>query len=94
MLKIFKNYLAKSSLVDDLGFYETREKSVDIKRSSKSVPHQTQLFGNADSVVSCSCFLHLPSGAFFLSSQVFSCLLLNIDLFFFFCLSYGVLFVL
>lgn len=50
MLKIFKNYLAKSSLVDDLGFYETREKSVDIKRSSKSVPHQTQLFGNADSV--------------------------------------------
>ncbi|XP_021720560.1 YTH domain-containing family protein 2-like isoform X2 [Chenopodium quinoa] len=48
MLKIFKNYLSKTSLVDDLEFYEGREKSLQMKRSSKSGGHQTEVFGNGN----------------------------------------------
>ncbi|XP_021756661.1 YTH domain-containing family protein 2-like isoform X1 [Chenopodium quinoa] len=48
MLKIFKNYLSKTSLVDDLDFYEGREKSLQMKRSSKSGGHQTEVFGNGN----------------------------------------------
>uniref|UniRef100_A0A7C9DNL6 YTH domain-containing family protein n=2 Tax=Opuntia streptacantha TaxID=393608 RepID=A0A7C9DNL6_OPUST len=46
MLKIFKNYLAKTSLVDDFEFYEAREKALQNKRSSKSGVHQTHTYGN------------------------------------------------
>ncbi|KAL2904495.1 YTH domain-containing family protein 2 [Bienertia sinuspersici] len=35
MLKIFKNYLSRTSLIDDLEFYEGREKSLLVKRGSK-----------------------------------------------------------
>lgn len=48
MLKIFKNYLSRTSLVDDLDFYEGREKSLLMKRSCKSGAHQTEVFGNGN----------------------------------------------
>lgn len=44
MLKIFKNYLSKTSLIDDLEFYEGREQSLVMKRSSKP----GELFGNGN----------------------------------------------
>ncbi|XVF00573.1 hypothetical protein REPUB_Repub04eG0011900 [Reevesia pubescens] len=36
MLKIFKSYSAKTSLVDDFGFYENREKTLNAKKNYKS----------------------------------------------------------
>ena len=35
MLNIFKSYTEKTSLLDDFGFYENREKSLNAKRSLK-----------------------------------------------------------
>lgn len=35
MLKIFKNYTAKTSLLDDFNFYENREHSLRAKRNNK-----------------------------------------------------------
>lgn len=46
MLKIFKSYLAKTSLLDDFEFYEVREKALLSKRSSRSSVHQTETYGN------------------------------------------------
>ncbi|XVE48560.1 hypothetical protein DITRI_Ditri01bG0011400 [Diplodiscus trichospermus] len=36
MLNIFKNYSAKTSLLDDFGFYENREKTLNAKKNYKS----------------------------------------------------------
>lgn len=36
MLKIFRRYSAKSSLLDDFGFYENREKTLNAKKNYKS----------------------------------------------------------
>lgn len=44
MLKIFKNYTAKTSLLDDFNFYETREKSNQGKKSSKPATLQMEIF--------------------------------------------------
>ncbi|GAB4847859.1 YTH domain-containing protein [Ancistrocladus abbreviatus] len=43
MLKIFKNFSAKTSLLDDFDFYEAREKA---KAKSKSLAYQMQLCGS------------------------------------------------
>lgn len=48
MLKIFKNYLAKSSLLDDFVFYEDREKALQTRRGSKSGAHPTEMYENGD----------------------------------------------
>lgn len=45
MLKIFKSYSPKTSLLDDFDFYETREKSLQMRRGSKS---QTDIFAKKD----------------------------------------------
>ena len=36
MLNIFKSYSAKSSLLDDFGFYENQEKTLNAKKNYKS----------------------------------------------------------
>lgn len=46
MLKIFKNYLSKTSLSDDFEFYEGREKSLQSRRSSKPGVHPAEIYGN------------------------------------------------
>ncbi|KAK9750173.1 hypothetical protein RND81_02G178300 [Saponaria officinalis] len=48
MLKIFKSYSAKTSLLDDFDFYESREKTLQMRRSSKSGAHQTDIFAKKD----------------------------------------------
>ncbi|XP_074309282.1 uncharacterized protein LOC141643856 [Silene latifolia] len=40
MLKIFKSYSSKTSLLDDFDFYENREKALKMRRSNKSGAHQ------------------------------------------------------
>ncbi|KAL9246110.1 hypothetical protein vseg_019687 [Gypsophila vaccaria] len=47
MLKIVKSYSSKTSLLDDLDFYESREKVLE-KRSSNSGAHHTDRFANKD----------------------------------------------
>ena len=37
MLNIFKSYSVKSSLLDDFGFYENREKTLNTNKNHKSV---------------------------------------------------------
>ena len=41
MLKIFKNYTAKTSLLDDFNFYEKREHSLRVKRNMQA--NETQV---------------------------------------------------
>ncbi|KAG5548628.1 hypothetical protein RHGRI_014096 [Rhododendron griersonianum] len=48
MLSIFKNYSAKTSILDDFNFYENREKSLQTKRSSKQAPSPIELYNNRD----------------------------------------------
>lgn len=49
MLKIFKNYSARTSMFDDFNFYENREKSLHARRSSKPPPpSQMEIYGNGD----------------------------------------------
>jgi len=52
MLNIFKNYSAKTSLLDDFDFYENREK---VLRSQKKTIHarpEQGVYGNANYQVS------------------------------------------
>lgn len=39
MLKIFKNYASKTSILDDFNFYESRRKVMQDKRMRSVVPH-------------------------------------------------------
>ncbi|KDP42440.1 hypothetical protein JCGZ_00237 [Jatropha curcas] len=48
MLKIFKSYSAKSSLLDDFNFYEIREKSLNVKKSSKPATLRMEIHNNDD----------------------------------------------
>lgn len=50
MLKIFKEHVSKTSILDDFGFYENRQKLMQEKRA-KQQSHQGQ--ASADTVVSC-----------------------------------------
>ncbi|KAG8368852.1 hypothetical protein BUALT_Bualt15G0089800 [Buddleja alternifolia] len=47
MLSIFKSYAERTSVLDDFGFYENREKSLKAKRNSKPTS-QTSGFKNGD----------------------------------------------
>ena len=38
ILNIFKNYASKTSILDDFGFYESREKVMQEKRTRQSIP--------------------------------------------------------
>lgn len=51
MLSIFKNYSAKTCVLDDFNFYENREKALKAKRGGVSVS-QTNSFSNGDYEVS------------------------------------------
>lgn len=53
MLSIFKNYSAKTCVLDDFNFYENREKALKAKRGGVSVS-QTNSFSNGDYEVSLS----------------------------------------
>uniref|UniRef100_A0A2P2K6A3 YTH domain-containing family protein n=2 Tax=Rhizophora mucronata TaxID=61149 RepID=A0A2P2K6A3_RHIMU len=48
MLTIFKNYSAKTSLLDDFNFYETREKSLRAKKSNKPASLRMEIYENGD----------------------------------------------
>lgn len=39
MLNIFKNYPAKTSILDDFDFYESRQKVMQEKKIRPSIPH-------------------------------------------------------
>lgn len=39
MLNIFKNYVSKTSILDDFDFYESRQKVMQDKKMKPSVPH-------------------------------------------------------
>lgn len=41
MLNIFKNYAARTSILDDFEFYESRQKVMQEKKTRQSVPHAT-----------------------------------------------------
>lgn len=43
MLKIFKNFTSKTSLLDDFIFYENREKSLRVKRGNKPATLKMEL---------------------------------------------------
>lgn len=43
MLKIFKSYVGKSSILDDFPFYEEREQSLKASRNHKPIP-QTEMY--------------------------------------------------
>ncbi|XP_058095389.1 YTH domain-containing protein ECT4-like [Magnolia sinica] len=43
MLNIFKNYSAKTSILDDFGFYESRQKAMQDKRTRPLTPHLEHL---------------------------------------------------
>ncbi|GAB2283661.1 YTH domain-containing protein [Dionaea muscipula] len=47
MLKIFKNYSAKTSILEDFGFYEARAKAIT---KSKSAAHQMEMPSNNDRI--------------------------------------------
>lgn len=53
MLSIFKNYSAKTCVLDDFNFYEDREKALKAKRGVVSVS-QPNSFSNGDYEVSLS----------------------------------------
>ena len=59
MLNIFKGYTEKTSLFDDFGFYENREKCLEVKRSMK--PAATlkveSMYRESDFTVSTTAFL-------------------------------------
>ncbi|XVE67482.1 hypothetical protein DITRI_Ditri08aG0164500 [Diplodiscus trichospermus] len=57
MLSIFKSYSAKSSLLDDFGFYENREKTLNAKRNYKSA---TRGYEADDLTVSSLSLSHTP----------------------------------
>lgn len=48
MLKIFKSYSAKTSLLDDFNFYENKERSFHGKKSSKPATLQMDIFNDDD----------------------------------------------
>lgn len=48
MLKIFKSYSAKTSLLDDFNFYENKEKSFHDKKSSKPATLRMDIFNDDD----------------------------------------------
>lgn len=48
MLNIFKNYSAKTSLLDDFVFYEKREKLFRSQRSTKHVRSEQEVYGNSN----------------------------------------------
>ncbi|KAG2667020.1 hypothetical protein I3760_15G092900 [Carya illinoinensis] len=39
MLIIFKNYVSKTSILDDFDFYENRQKVIQVKRTGEFIPH-------------------------------------------------------
>lgn len=39
MLSIFKNYAARTSILDDFEFYESRQKVMQDKKIRQSMPH-------------------------------------------------------
>lgn len=51
MLKIFKSYSAKTSLLDDFNFYENKERSFHGKKSSKPATLQMDIFNDDDFTV-------------------------------------------
>ena len=51
MLNIFKNYVSKTSILDDFDFYESRQKVMQEKKNKPSMPHFDHL------QVSLLCFL-------------------------------------
>ena len=52
MLKIFKKFSSRTSILDDMDFYENREKELLMKRSSKSGAKRTELCAKANQSVS------------------------------------------
>ncbi|KAA8536586.1 hypothetical protein F0562_029064 [Nyssa sinensis] len=46
MLKIFKSYSGKKSVLDDFNFYENREKLLKAKRSNMSASSQREIYNN------------------------------------------------
>uniref|UniRef100_A0A5B6ZBB6 YTH domain-containing family protein n=1 Tax=Davidia involucrata TaxID=16924 RepID=A0A5B6ZBB6_DAVIN len=48
MLKIFKSYSGKTSVLDDFNFYEIREKLLKAKRGNKPAYSQTEIYKNND----------------------------------------------
>lgn len=59
MLKIFKSYSAKTSLLDDFNFYENKERSVHGKKSSKPATLQMDIFNDDDFTVSNFYFFYI-----------------------------------
>ncbi|XP_052194449.1 YTH domain-containing protein ECT1 [Diospyros lotus] len=47
MLNIFKSYAAKTSMLNDLSFYEDREKLLQAKRSNKVASLRTEVYGSS-----------------------------------------------
>lgn len=39
ILNIFKNYVARTSILDDFEFYESRQKVLQEKKTRQSIPH-------------------------------------------------------
>lgn len=52
MLKIFKKISSRTSILDDMDFYEIREKELLMKRSSKSGAKRAELYAKANQSVS------------------------------------------
>ncbi|CAN8311829.1 unnamed protein product [Cochlearia groenlandica] len=48
MLSIFKRYSPATSLLDDMGFYDEREKSLRVKKENKPATHRMDLFKETD----------------------------------------------
>lgn len=66
MLKIFKDHVCKTSILDDFGFYDNREKIMQEKKSRRQYPvekvcecdYQSTLFNDPSSI--CTCMNHIP----------------------------------
>lgn len=44
MVKIFKEYVSKTCILDDFGFYEGRQKTILEKKAKQQYPKQARLF--------------------------------------------------
>lgn len=70
MLKIFKSYSAKTSLLDDFDFYENREKLFRSQRSTKHTsPEVQEVYGN-DNYHVCSISLSIMLLKYFCNCNI------------------------
>jgi len=61
MLNIFKNYSAKTSLLDDFDFYENREKLFRSQKKAMDARPAQGVYGNANYQVSSSSIVYNAS---------------------------------